>query len=176
LDGSLTRLPDPDAVLRSKIIEFVERGSFGLASGRKPDGAYFRVWFKEFVPSEEIEFSSDVYLVTKERAKKPEKTEKPEQPIEAPESEEEVVVEPLEEGKTVGTQLKTLTIRGSIPSELWNRLGTRIIPKLKQANTLKLGLDFSASIDAKLAGELKKEIEQIISDLKLTGQLRTSLD
>ena len=35
LNGSLTRLVDPDAVLRSKIVEFVGRGDFGLASGQK---------------------------------------------------------------------------------------------------------------------------------------------
>ena len=33
LDGSLTRLVAPDAVLRRKIVEFVESGAFRLASG-----------------------------------------------------------------------------------------------------------------------------------------------
>ena len=32
----LTRLIDPDAVLREKITEFVEKGEFGLAS-RQPE-------------------------------------------------------------------------------------------------------------------------------------------
>jgi hypothetical protein len=35
LNGSLTRLVDPDATLKSKIVEFVTRGDFGLASGKK---------------------------------------------------------------------------------------------------------------------------------------------
>ena len=35
LNGSLTRLVDPDAILKSKIVEFVGRGDFGLASGQK---------------------------------------------------------------------------------------------------------------------------------------------
>ena len=38
LNGSLTRLVDPDAILRGKITEFVMGGEFGLASGRQPDG------------------------------------------------------------------------------------------------------------------------------------------
>jgi hypothetical protein len=42
LNGSLTRLVDPDSILKSKIVEFVTRGDFGLASGKKPDGAYER--------------------------------------------------------------------------------------------------------------------------------------
>ena len=34
LNGSLTRLVDPDAVLCRKIVEFVDKGDFGLGSGR----------------------------------------------------------------------------------------------------------------------------------------------
>src|SRR4029079_16187006 len=43
LNGSLTRLVDPDATLKSKIVEFVTRGDFGLSSGQKSDGAYERI-------------------------------------------------------------------------------------------------------------------------------------
>ena len=38
LDGSLTRLSDPDAVLRRQLVKFVGRGDFGLASGPLPSG------------------------------------------------------------------------------------------------------------------------------------------
>ena len=92
LNGSLTRLLDPDATLRAKIVEFVERGDFGLASGRHPDGdgayghrvlrpyelqsgrqpdgggAYGRTWFNEPVPAEEITFDSGVFLLRKDKA------------------------------------------------------------------------------------------------------------
>ncbi|MFZ3376258.1 MAG: hypothetical protein WA183_11955, partial [Chthoniobacterales bacterium] len=44
LNGSFTRLLDPDATLKGKITEFVDKGDFGLASGAKPDGTYERVW------------------------------------------------------------------------------------------------------------------------------------
>ena len=44
LNGSLTRLSDPDAVLRRQIIQFVWSGDFGLASGPKPQGGFGRVW------------------------------------------------------------------------------------------------------------------------------------
>jgi hypothetical protein len=36
------RLVDPDATLKSKIVEFVTQGDFGLASGKKTEGAYER--------------------------------------------------------------------------------------------------------------------------------------
>ena len=68
LNGSLTRLLDPDATLRAKIAELVGRGDFGLASGPQPDGGYGRTWFGEPVPAEEIAFDSGVFLLRKDRA------------------------------------------------------------------------------------------------------------
>jgi hypothetical protein len=56
LNGSLTRLVDPDATLKSKIVEFVTHGDFGLASGKKTDGAYERTWFKEMLAPDEVAF------------------------------------------------------------------------------------------------------------------------
>jgi hypothetical protein len=41
--GSLMCLVDPDAILRGRIVEFLGRGDFGLASGPKADGGYERV-------------------------------------------------------------------------------------------------------------------------------------
>ena len=49
LDGSLTRLSDPDAILRRQIAEFVTKGDFGLASGITGNGSYERLWFRELV-------------------------------------------------------------------------------------------------------------------------------
>ena len=56
LSGALTRLIDPDTVLRRQIIEFVERGDFGLASGDKGGDLYERTWYKEPPRVEEIAF------------------------------------------------------------------------------------------------------------------------
>ena len=47
LNGALTRLLDPDGVLKTKLVEFVGRGEFGLASGPKPEGGYERLWYSE---------------------------------------------------------------------------------------------------------------------------------
>ena len=68
LNGALTRLLDPDGVLRSKLVEFVGRGDFGLASGPKPEGGYERLWYSEPVPSDEIAFESGVVLLKKAKA------------------------------------------------------------------------------------------------------------
>ncbi len=42
LNGTLTRLIDPDTILRRKIVEFVECGDFDLTSGAK-DGCPFHL-------------------------------------------------------------------------------------------------------------------------------------
>ncbi|HNR13177.1 MAG TPA: DUF499 domain-containing protein, partial [Thermodesulfobacteriota bacterium] len=88
LNGSLTRLLDPDTVLRSRIAAWVDKGDFGFASGQKTDGSYDRVWFQEAVPSEEIIFDQGVFLLLKSKAKalksssgpahEPEPTQRPE--------------------------------------------------------------------------------------------------
>jgi hypothetical protein len=69
LNGALTRLLDPDTVLRNKIVEFVGKGDFGLASGQKPYGTYDRVWFEEQISSDEVSFDAGVFLLTKAKAK-----------------------------------------------------------------------------------------------------------
>ena len=67
LNGALTRLIDPDAVLRQKVVEFVNGGDFGLASGDKGDGQYERVWYEEQA-GDEVAFEAGVFLLTKARA------------------------------------------------------------------------------------------------------------
>ena len=53
LNGALTRLLDPDAILQRQIVEFVSKGEFGLASGAKDDGRFNRLWYEESVEAEE---------------------------------------------------------------------------------------------------------------------------
>jgi hypothetical protein len=61
----LTRLVEPDVVLRRKIVEFVERGDFGLASGTRNGGVYERVWYSEPIGVKEVAFESSVFLLNK---------------------------------------------------------------------------------------------------------------
>ncbi|MEW6326764.1 MAG: hypothetical protein AB1487_04130 [Thermodesulfobacteriota bacterium] len=68
LNGSLTRLLDPDTILRNKIVELVSRGDFGLASGRNPDGGYERVLFNEFTDPADVTFEPGVFLLLKAKA------------------------------------------------------------------------------------------------------------
>ncbi|HBL27432.1 MAG TPA: AAA family ATPase, partial [Acidobacteria bacterium] len=166
LDGSLTRLIDPDAILRAKIVEFVTHGDFGLASGRRTDGTYERVWYHDLVAPEEVAFESGVYLLRKATAETlqrggetPQPASEPVVPQPSPEAHPwpEPRPEPRPEPQPV-LQPRTIHLTGTIPPEVWNRLGTRILPKLRTGTDLRVGVDFSVTINADLA-------ESLVADL-----------
>ncbi|HXH09908.1 MAG TPA: DUF499 domain-containing protein [Alphaproteobacteria bacterium] len=178
LNGALTRLLDPDAVLRSKIVEFVQRGDFGLASGAKPDGAYDRVWYAELIPPEEVAFEAGVFLLTKARAKllkgeapsepRPEPVPPP-SPQPGPRLESEPAAVPSPE-LTPASPMTMLRLAGTIPPEVWNRLGTKVLPKLRSGADLKVEVDFSVTMEAQLARSTLSELRQILADLGLEGR------
>ena len=174
LDGSLTRLLDPDAVLRTKIVEFVSRGDFGLASGQKPDGTYERFWYKEAVYPEEVAFEAGVFLLNKEKAEL--LKEEPEIEVEEeeePEMEEEQQEEPVTEEKEV-TETRTIRLTGTVPPELWNRLGTKIIPKLRSGKDLNIEVQISTTVDVTLSRTLESDLRQLIQDLGLADKITIS--
>lgn len=178
LNGSLTRLVDPDAILKGKIVEFASRGDFGLASGDRPDGTYQHVWFNETIPPDEIAFEAKVFLLTKAKAQilkaggflqppvGPPVEPPPQTPIgPGPSPGPEVPPGPV-------TATRTLQIRGQIPLELWNRLGTRILPKLRSGTDVRIGIDLSVTVNKDQALNLEKDIRQSLDDLGLQGSVR----
>jgi hypothetical protein len=175
LDGSLTRLLDPDAVLRGKIVEFVGSGVFGLASGSKPSGGYDRVWFSEVIASDEVMFDANVFLLTKAKGKALKSgtvTETGQQvtPTTKPSDAAAVEGELKTKFPVEGAQ-QTIRITGSVPPEIWNRIGTKLLPKLKSGKELKIDVGFSISVDAVTAPHLESEIRQILEDLGLSEKL-----
>jgi hypothetical protein len=179
VNGSLTRLLDPDTTLRIKIAEFVENGDFGLASGQGPNGTYERIWFKEMVPPEEIAFEPGVFLLKKNRAKtlkggegvKPEPVGPSETtpPTEGGETGPTTTQPPTSEVKG-GT--RTLRLRGTIPPEVWNRFGTKILPKLRSGKDLKVEIDVDACFDVQLAQGVEQDIRQLLDDLGIGHDVR----
>jgi hypothetical protein len=182
----LERLLEPDSYLKAKLPGFVMNGDFGYASGAKGNG-YSRVWFRDLLPQEEISFDSDVYLLLPQRA----------QELRAGVQAVEVVPDPTL-GKattggdagagplftlpTAGTDAtsspreRTLTIRGEIPTEVWNRLGRTLIPKLKTGNGLVMKLDVSVQVDSDSAQGFQQELLQILRDLNLVESVTIGLD
>ncbi len=174
LNGSLTRLVDPDAILKNKIVEFVRNGDFGLASGQKTGGTYERLWFQEGVAAEEAAFEADVFLLRKGTAQalKSGVVPAPEPPAQPPKPliEPPLLPPPTAPPPTVGTT--TLRLVGTIPREVWNRLGTKVLPKLQSGSDLQIGVNFSVSVKADLAGAMLSELRQVLDELGLGDKVQ----
>jgi len=172
LNGALTRLVDPDAVLKAKIVEFVDNGDFGLASGQEPDGSYERIWFAQSIGPDEVTFESGVFLVLKDRARAlvaPTGPEPGPEPPPAPEPEPgpNAGCGPGPEPRPVK---RTVRVRGEVPPELWNRLGTKLLPKLRSGDDLKVGIDLVVTVDGALAESLRGDLQQILDDLGIADR------
>lgn len=181
LNGTLTRLLDPDAVLRMKIVEFIDHGDFGLASGARPDSTFERVWFQEAVGPEEIVFDPNLFLLTKVRAKALKEaavappTGKVETPtIETEPSEQESTTLEVTPVEAVGK--RTLHITGTIPPEVWNRLGTKLLPKLRSGSELQVNVNFRVTVNAQTVSAFEAELRQALQDLGLTDRVKIERD
>ncbi|MBT3398604.1 MAG: ATP-binding protein [Rhodospirillaceae bacterium] len=178
LNGSLTRLIDPDSILRRKIVEFVGNGDFGLASGAKDDGQYERLWHAEPIGTEEVAFEASVFLLTKTKAQelrsKPGGQPQPKPgPIPDPEPGPKPGPEPGPEPEPgAGDQMTTLRLVGTVPPEVWNRLGTKVLPKLRSGDDLSVGIEFSVSVGSAFAKNMETELQQILNDLGLGDRVR----
>ena len=183
LDGSLTRLIDPDAILQRQIVDFVARGDFGLASGAREDGSFERLWFAEPINTEEVAFEANVFLLTRSKAEElkttPEDTPGPPQETEPgpePEIEPETETEPKPDpGLIQKDQKTTLRLAGTVPPEVWNRLGTKLLPKLRSGDDLSVGIELSVSVDSQFAQNLGTELKQILEDLNLGDRVRVEI-
>jgi len=183
LNGTLTRLLDVDAVLRRQVIGFVERGDFGLASGLNPDGTYQRVWFGEVIGPEEVSFDANVFLLTKQRAQAltqdtatpagDEDEEKPGLTLVHPPGVQPTgqPIATVDEPVT-GTECATVKLTGTVPAELWNRLGTKIVPKLRSCDDLGIEIAISATVPADALQALEAELRQALADLGISDQIR----
>ena len=176
LDGSLTRLVDPDAVLREKIVGFVSDGSFGLGSGRTADGEYERLWYAEEIPSEEVAFEEAVFLLSKAKAEALRKSQLEAGPTDpdptaGPDPQTGTEPEPTSSGAVEVGPVVSVEVSGAVPPESWNRLGTRMIPKLRSGAGLKIEVRCSVQVSAGAAKNLEAEIRQAVNDLGLQDVL-----
>jgi len=188
LDGSLTRLVDPDKVLREKIPELVARGELGFATGELPGGSFNRFWFNEKLLPEDIDFVYDVFVVRKDRAKALRDTiaapgaGRTTPPETGPPPSTFTLVSPESGGPPPGPGVseapkKTLLrVRGVVPAELWNRFGSKIIPKLRSAERLQARVDLSVEVETSALASLEMEIQQVLSDLDLGGKVVVEKD
>ena len=110
-------------------------------------------------------FDGSVFLLTKAKAKElktaaaspPSTGQEPTAgpTVVAPHEEEQP---PAEGGIEPAT--KVLRIIGNVPPEVWNRVGTKLLPKLKTQEDFKVEVGFSVRVDAAAASYVKAELQQ----------------
>jgi hypothetical protein len=69
-----------------------------------------------------------------------------------------------------------LRVKGVIPPELWNRFGSKIIPKLRSAEQIQALVELTVEVDASACASLELDIQQILSDLDLNGKVSIETD
>ena len=171
LDGSLTRLVDADAVLRAKIPDFILRGEFGLGS-RGPGASDFqRVWFREPVAPEEVAFDDSVFLLSKVVAERltrpapPGATDAPAAPTPVP---------PPARGPVTTAAPRTVRVAGRVPPEIWNRLGTRLLPKIRSGSDVQIHVELAATFPAEAAADAVRDLNQALGDLGISRDVRVT--
>ncbi|HEX5481495.1 MAG TPA: hypothetical protein VFZ08_02590 [Terriglobia bacterium] len=188
LDGSLTRLLDPEEVLRIQIVSFVDKGDFALASGSKPDGGYERVWWKEPIRPEEVTFDDKTFLLTRARASAlaaqsksaptAASVDKGNGVTGTSEGTPTLILEPPAVAPGVSVKPATdenvrICLCGRIPPEQWNKLGQELIPKLRgSGQDLVLSLDASLTIRSQDFTYVEEDLRQALRDLGLDGAVR----
>ena len=65
-----------------------------------------------------------------------------------------------------------LRLSGNVPREVWNRLGTRVLPKLSSGDELTIGIDFSVSFSSQMARYIQTDLRQILGDLQLADRVQ----
>lgn len=175
--GLSLALLDPEEVLRTQIVGFVEKGDFALASGPKPEGGYERLWWKEPIRPEEVTFDDKTFLVTRARvsALVAQSASAPAAVASGAESAPTLILEPppVPPGVPVkprGDETVRICLHGKIPPEQWNKLGQKLIPKLRgSGQDLSLSLDASLTIRTQHFAYVEAELRQALRDLSLEG-------
>ena len=127
----------------------------------------------------EVAFEPDVYLLTKAKADSLRTPDSPEPPEPSPEPGPEPEPGP-DPGPgpgpgpepAPGEKSATLRLSGDVPYEVWNRLGTKILPKLRGKEDLRLGIDISVKVSSQSVEDTQTELRQVLDDLGLSDQVR----
>ncbi len=68
--------------------------------------------------------------------------------------------------------VRTVRLTGNIPPEVWNRLGTRILPKLRSGSELSIGVEFAVTVPEDSASRLTTDLRQALQELGLADAVR----
>jgi hypothetical protein len=67
-------------------------------------------------------------------------------------------------------------VKGLVPPELWNRFGSKIIPKLRSGEQLQARVELTVEVETSALASLEMEIQQVLSDLGLGGKVVVEKD
>jgi hypothetical protein len=123
-----------------------------------------------------VSFDTGIYLLKKDKAKAlsvgssvAEIPAIPTRPKPEEIASEEGELLPIEAGA------KTIVLTGVIPPELWNKVGIRLIPKLRAGAQPTLGVNFVLELDSPKAENLVRDIQQALADLEMTGKIKVEV-
>ncbi|MGH7122613.1 MAG: DUF499 domain-containing protein, partial [Acetobacteraceae bacterium] len=177
LDGSLTRLIDPDAVLRPKIAEFVMRGDFGVA-WQAAGGGFESVRFQDLLAPEEVEFSVEMFLLRKAAALRLKEGQGSAVPPAATAAALPVVQAPMrplaaEAARPAADRAaRKISIEAAVPAEQWNRLGMRLLPRLRSGSDLRLDLSLAVTMPADSAQAAAEELRAVLAELGISASVQ----
>ena len=63
-------------------------------------------------------------------------------------------------------------MRGSLPPEVWNRFGTKVLPKLRSGAELDVRIDLGVTVGDAQQAALDRDLRQLLEDLELTDRVR----
>jgi hypothetical protein len=78
---------------------------------------------------------------------------------------------PTEGSNPVATKPTKTSIRlhGSISTELWNRFGRSILPKMRSGEDLKIALDMTSTFENPIAIGVRSDLQHLLEDLDPDG-------
>ena len=66
---------------------------------------------------------------------------------------------------------QTIRVHGEVPPEIWNRLGTKLLPKLKSGQDLRVGIDLVVTAEGPDAEALRADLGRILQDLGISEKV-----
>lgn len=66
----------------------------------------------------------------------------------------------------------TLRLSGAVPPEVWNVIGHKVLPRLRQGTALTIGINLSVQVDSASAEGMVADLEQALEDLGIGAAVR----
>ncbi len=66
----------------------------------------------------------------------------------------------------------TLLLEGELPLESWNRVGTKLVPRLRGGSAVKAQVRLPTTVARERADGLQTELKQALSELDLAARIK----